>query len=924
MGLFGPDRRLAALNPCLRQRVGYPKKLCRLKTPVDAVLSCHAERGDFGAGEVAAILESCRRQLEDSGACSFERDGAGGGRIRLHFVATTDGGLVLTCEDIDEGAAQLHALAKFPEENPNPVLRLSRDGRLIYANAAAAAIETLLTGERGGAIEEGMAEMARDAARADDQRSYELACGERSYVFMLQPVAGESYINVYGRDVTEERAADKQVRDLAKFPSENPNPVLRIGRVGEIIYANEAAYALSGLIAGSGRELLSGDLAGIAVEAMRSGERVGLELMLGERIYAFAVMPVTGETYLNVYGRDITEERHAKDELLAAKNSLEERVREKTASVRLLRNIVIAANEASSVEEALQSALHEVCIDTGWPVGHAYLVDDGRLVPTGIWHLDVPERFRALREATEGSRFGSEADLPGRVLASGQVAWINDITKEKSFPRAGFAEDMGVRAGMAFPVTLNGETVAVLEFFSTEPTVPDTETLTAMGHIGTQLGSVAERKRAETALRESNDRAEQAHVQLMDAIEAISEGFALFDPNDVLMLCNSKYRDLLYPGMQHLVREGSRFVDILRTAAERGLIADARGRIDEWLDERLARHREPGETHLQRRSSGLWVRISEHRTHDGGVVAVYSDVTELKERERELADIVDQLEEARDEAVRASGAKSQFLANMSHELRTPLNAIIGYSELLLEEAEDLEQEEFILDLGKIQNAGRHLLALINDVLDLSKIEAGKIELYLETFDLKEMIAEVAGTIEPLARKNGNSLAVDCPDGVGRMRSDLTKVRQLLFNLLSNSCKFTKNGNVSLQVRREAEAGLNGGADFVTFTVKDEGIGMTPEQVDKVFDAFTQADASTTRNFGGTGLGLAITKEFCRLLGGGITCASTPGEGSCFVIRVPADSAMPKGETVAGKAAPAAPVPAPVPADAPLVLVIDDD
>ena len=163
------------------------------------------------------------------------------------------------------------------------------------------------------------------------------------------------------------------------------------------------------------------------------------------------------------------------------------------------------------------------------------------------------------------------------------------------------------------------------------------------------------------------------------------------------------------------------------------------------------------------------------------------------------------------EAEAASRAKTEFLANMSHELRTPLNAIIGYSELLLEEAEDLEQEEFVPDLGKIQKAGRHLLALINGVLDLSKIEAGKIELYLETFDLKQMIDEVANTIEPLAHKNGNSLAVDCPDGVGRMRSDLTKVRQSLFNLLSNACKFTKNGNVGLLVRRDRGARVAGAA-----------------------------------------------------------------------------------------------------------------
>jgi signal transduction histidine kinase/DNA-binding response OmpR family regulator len=900
MGLFGPDRRLVALNDCLRRRVGYPKRLCKSGTPAEAVLHWHAKRGDFGPGEPDTLVESLQKDLADGGACGFEGDAADHGRVKVHFVVADDGGLAVTCEELDEGTEYLRALAKIPEENPNPVLRLSGDGRRLYANQAAQAIGELW-GE-GGSVEPGLAEAAHEVARQGRPRMHELVCGERTVAFALAGVAGEDYINVYGRDVTEEREADKQVRSLAKFPSENPNPVLRVSPDAEVLYANEAAYALAGLMAGPERGRLCSELASVAVEAARSGERAGADLTLGERIYTFALMPVAGEVYLNVYGRDITEERLAKDELLAAKDSLEERVREKTASVRLLQNIVIAANEAASVEEALQTALHEVCIYTGWPVGHAYLVDDdddGTLVPTGIWHLDLPDRFRELREAAGGMRFGFGDDLPGRVLAGGQAVWIDDIEKDQAFPRSGFAQDMGVRAAMAFPVLLNDQVVAILEFFSTQPAAPNTETLTAMGHIGAQLGSVAERKRSEKALRESNARAEQAHNRLTDAIEAISEGFALFDPDDVLMLCNSKYRDLLYPGMQHLVKEGTRFEDILRSAAERGLVDDAVGRIDEWIGERLARHHDPGDTLVQKRSSGFWLQINEHRTQEGGTVAVYSDVRGV----------------ARDQAVKASGAKSQFLANMSHELRTPLNAIIGYSELLLEEAEDLDQDDFVPDLKKIQGAGKHLLALINDVLDLSKIEAGKIELYIETFEVGHMIGDVAATIEPLAEKNGNRLAIDCPGDVGRMRSDLTKVRQTLFNLLSNACKFTEAGTVTLQARREA--GSEGG--FMTFTVSDEGIGMTPEQVDKVFEAFTQADTSTTRNYGGTGLGLAITREFCQMLGGDIVCASEPGKGSTFTIRLPIESTAAEEEEAA-----AAPSAAEQPADAPLVLVVDDD
>jgi signal transduction histidine kinase/CheY-like chemotaxis protein len=228
--------------------------------------------------------------------------------------------------------------------------------------------------------------------------------------------------------------------------------------------------------------------------------------------------------------------------------------------------------------------------------------------------------------------------------------------------------------------------------------------------------------------------------------------------------------------------------------------------------------------------------------------------------------------------------KSEFLANMSHELRTPLNAIIGYSEMLQEESEDLGQPNFVPDLQKIQGAGKHLLSLINNILDLSKIEAGKMDLYLEKFEIAPMIDDVVMTIRPLAEKNANRLEAHCPAGTGAMKSDLTKVRQMLFNLLSNSCKFTERGTITIGAVRET---VNG-RDWLQFSVRDSGIGMNAEQVAKLFQTFTQADSSTTRRYGGTGLGLAISKKFCQMMGGDIAVASTPGEGSVFTIRLPAE------------------------------------
>jgi signal transduction histidine kinase/DNA-binding response OmpR family regulator/HAMP domain-containing protein len=265
----------------------------------------------------------------------------------------------------------------------------------------------------------------------------------------------------------------------------------------------------------------------------------------------------------------------------------------------------------------------------------------------------------------------------------------------------------------------------------------------------------------------------------------------------------------------------------------------------------------------------------------------------------------------------ASQHKSQFLANMSHELRTPLNAIIGYSEMLQEEAEDLGYEDFTPDLLKINTAGKHLLTLINDILDLSKIEAGKMDLFLETFELAPMLRDVVTTITPLVEKNANTLAVHHAPDLGAMRADLTKIRQALFNLLSNACKFTTQGTITLAVSREAVAG----SDWLTFRVSDTGIGMTSAQMEKLFQAFSQADASTTRQYGGTGLGLAISRHFCQTMGGAITVESAVGQGSTFTIRLPA-------EVIDLKAAPAlqaaATTTSALPAGAPTVLVIDDD
>ena len=451
----------------------------------------------------------------------------------------------------------------------------------------------------------------------------------------------------------------------------------------------------------------------------------------------------------------------------------------KTAEVvQLLQVITSAANEAVTVESALQIALDRVCAFTGWPVGHAYLVNDeadGVAVSTGLWHLDDEERFANFRTVTEGRSWRpSKTGLVRRVLIDGKPAWIIDVTKDPGFVRAKSAKEIGVRAGFAFPVLTGSEVRAVLEFFSDKPAEPDEAVLELMAQVGTQLGRVMERRHAEEQLRGAKEDAEAATI-----------------------------------------------------------------------------------------------------------------------------------------------SKSQFLANMSHELRTPLNAIIGVSEMLQEDADASGQANTIDPLRRIVRAGRELLYLINDILDLSKIEAGKLDLHLERFEIAKVIEESVATARPVAERNGDRMSVQYDDELGSMVADQTRVRQVIGNLLSNACKFTNNGSVFIDAVREAI----GGQDWLRLSVSDTGIGMTEAQMARLFREFSQADPSTTRKYGGTGLGLAISRRLCNHMGGDISVESTPGEGSTFTVRLPVNP----DSTGSSTASRIRPVTAGISqSERNTILVIDDD
>lgn len=368
--------------------------------------------------------------------------------------------------------------------------------------------------------------------------------------------------------------------------------------------------------------------------------------------------------------------------------------------------------------------------------------------------------------------------------------------------------------------------------------------------------------------------AERQRKTIAAAIATISEGFVLYDSDDRIVLFNEQFREI-YPGLADIIKQGTTFGEVLEAVISRSLV-DLDGQSpQEWIAERKARREHSG-GFVEYKYGGRYVRISERRIQGGGTVAVYTDITELRRHNLEL-------EQARELSEVANQTKSQFLANMSHELRTPLNAIIGYSEILQEDAAESSQEQLVPDLKKIEGAGRHLLGLINDILDLSKVEAGKMEIFIEEVEISSLLGEVGAIIRPLVAKNGNRLEVHVANDIGSMRTDRTKLKQCLLNVLSNGSKFTQNGKLTLAVERADRA-------MIQIAISDTGIGMSEEQLGRLFQAFSQADASTTKKFGGTGLGLAITKHFCRLLGGDISVESRVGEGSTFTIVIPDQAA----------------------------------
>jgi len=622
-------------------------------------------------------------------------------------------------------------------------------------------------------------------------------------------------------------------------------------------------------------------------------------------------------------------------ELEARNAELTETLARQTATGEVLRAISHAQTDAQPVFDIIAASALRLC-GGGLSTVHLY---DGELIDVVALDNVHPEGAEAIRR--DFLRRPDESSATGRAVLARAVVQIPDVLQDHAYALKGQAQTARFRSFLAAPMLRHGEPIGVLGVGRSEPgPFPDKQVellqtfadqaviaienvrlfkdleartgeltrsvgeLRALGEVGRAVSSTLD---LETVLATVVAHANQLSGTEGGAVYEYDEEEAEFH----LRVARGYDEEGVDAIRAVAIRKGEGVVGRMAVTRAPVQIADIldEGAYQSRLRDVLVRH---GHRAL------LAIPLVREDTLIGGLVvnrrrpgAFAPEVVELLTTFAAQSALAIQNARLFKALEVASRHKSEFLASMSHELRTPLNAIIGYSEMLQEEAADDEQESFVSDLGKIKAAGKHLLELINAVLDLSKIEAGRMELYLEDFDVAPLIRDMAAVIQPLAEKNGNRLDVTCAPDVGAMHADVTKLRQAVFNLLSNACKFTERGTVSLAVSREAKPT----GDWVRFIVTDTGIGMTAEQMAKLFQEFSQADASTTKRYGGTGLGLSLSRRLCRMMGGDVTVESEPGHGSTFTIRLPANVAAPAPPALAG---------GPAPAGADTVLVIDDE
>ncbi len=494
-----------------------------------------------------------------------------------------------------------------------------------------------------------------------------------------------------------------------------------------------------------------------------------------------------------------------------------------------------------------------------------HLAHAQKLAGIGSWELDLASG--TITWSDEHYRIAGVSrheftPTPSRITALFHHDDRPQISRHFDAATYGFTPD-GIRARIARP---DGEARHVQ--CECQPVF---ENGTLVGVLGTTQDVTAEVE-AEEILHSSKERAEAAEARLLDALETMSEGFVLFDANDRLVLCNSVYKEI-YAESADLIVPGARFEDILRGGLSRGQYLDAIGREEVWLEERIAGWARGVNAAEQALPGGRWVRIVERRTGNGLRVGVRIDITQLKRRESEL-------QKAKEEAEQASRAKSQILANMSHELRTPLNAIIGFSEVIRDAILEPVGERYRDYARDIHNSGQHLLSLINDVLDLAKIETGYFDLHEEKVEVAGLVATCLPIVDQRAKKGGIDLGTSLTTDLPPIWADRLRLKQIVLNLLSNAIKFTPSGG---KVTVSAAHASDGG---VTIRVTDTGIGMRPEEIPIALEPFRQIEGSLNRQYEGTGLGLPLAKQLIGLHGGALLIESQLGKGTTVCVSVP--------------------------------------
>ena len=642
--------------------------------------------------------------------------------------------------------------------------------------------------------------------------------------------------------------------------------------------------ALADLVGFSRRELQSlvlDDLVGVETERLADGPRWELPLRRKDGVELSVRLSLSTEREVRGVGRvmvasfeDLSERERLEAELSRYKEHLNELVEDHTrvleaanAALRrserrtqLLKEVASAANAAVSLEEAFLVVLDRVADYTGWPVGHVYTAateGDDWLLPTQLWHLKNPVGFQEFRELTERLSFSPGEGVPGRVMASRKAQWVEDLTTAAGSPRSSLAEGVGVRGSFGFPVVVGGEVAAVLEFFSTEAIVPDAVMLEMMEQVGVQLGIVVERKRAEQELRKLSLATEQSPASVI-----------ITNRRGVIEYVNAKFTEVTGFDADEAIGNTPRILNA--GVQSREFYQDLWGTIlegREWRGE-FCNRKKSGEIYWEQAS------ISPIRDSSGSVthfLAIKEDVTERRRAAEELR-------RAKEAAEVASRAKSDFLANVSHEIRTPMNAILGMTHLTLETELNDKQRDY---LSKIRLSARNLLGIINEILDLTKIEAGRLELEEVEFGLDEVLQQLSNQVALRAHQQALTLTFDvAPEVPLGLVGDPLRLGQVLLNLTSNAIKFTESGEVVVRVGCAHLDEASATARLV-FEVRDTGIGLTEEQISRLFRAFTQADSSTTRRYGGTGLGLSISKRLVEMMGGEIAVDSLPDQGSTF-------------------------------------------